>query len=186
MAADIVKPEDKAAVPAQSNLPVAEAPTERKSQNIKFWDYAKNIAIVALVTKGSAIAGYFGERLLPDKLFPKGAVREIVNDAGKKIRPFAGTVAMVTGAAGGFVEGWRRWKKIKTQQLGVQDINTELYKELDPKHLQAEVEQNQRIQDGLQQLTASPAEPVRGVEPRAASFAQAALKDKAAQAELSR
>jgi hypothetical protein len=138
---------------ADATLPKLAPPAQRESKKLGVWDFAKSVLLVIAITKLSAAAGYVAGRFTPNEMLPRRwrhiQVKEVL---GKKYYPLATYAAFVTGSVGGYIEGWRHWRKDKAKQLGVKDIHADIYTELNPQILQAEVEQNQRIQDGIKTI----------------------------------
>jgi hypothetical protein len=171
---DAQKPDSQQDGTKAADLPVIKPPVERKSDKLSFMGYAKSVVLVVVVTKLAALAGYLVGRNIPESSIPKQIAKYFPKEgislvSGKKTRPFAALMAGVGGTAGGIYEAWKRWGKVKGQELTVKDIHADFYQQLDPRQLQAEVEQNQRIQDGLTRL----------VQPRG-SFTQEASKEEPA------
>jgi hypothetical protein len=170
---------------AQDSLPKIAPPAERKSDKLNFWAFVKSTFMVFLVTKVGYWAGYYTGKLAPASIFPKflqklkdikfttplGMLRGVENDGSA----LGLRLGYITGSVAGIVETWRRWRKVKATQLSIQDIHKDIYPILDPNEFKSEIEQNQRIQDGIQTLVSSP----RNIQPRG-SYTEAAMQEAAA------
>lgn len=162
-----------------SGMPETYVPATSRPMQVGFWDYAKYAVkpVAAHVLTGN-ILGYVAAKMAPPaasiKLFSESTLSRmkqlrLVTPEGKW---HVFVVSQITGILGGIYANYILWKRIQGRQVGIKDIREDAIKVLEPGEAEAQLEQNQRIQDGIAQIVA------KGTS---ASHAEAALKDSGGQ-----
>lgn len=62
----------------------------------------------------------------------------------------------LAGAITGIVGTYLHWKRNEKKRLGIKDVHHDIQEAMNPVELASQVEQNQRIQDGLSELLSQP------------------------------
>jgi len=157
----------------EASLPVVPEPVHRRSGEVGIGGFVRDLVKPILVTKLSALSGYVAGRVTPPSVVSslaggskdKLAMLGIVTKEGR-INPV--NTGMLAGVVAGIYEAYHHWKKGEAKRLGVTDIHKDVLSELDPRELQKQTEQNERIQAGMAELA--------GIRPRG-SYTQALARE---------
>lgn len=137
-----------------SNLKGQYVPLEqRESNNLKMWDFVKDVAPIFIIGHLSAAVGYF-----------LGKSYEGKNLSIVKI-PVNRTIgSAVLGTVGGLFGVYQHWKKKEGKQLGVSAISSDLKTVISSEQLEKETKKEQEIIDGIKALQEMPKSPKSYVE----------------------
>jgi hypothetical protein len=149
------KQPDKTDVTA--SVPEVIQPSERASKKLRLMDFIKDTLPPILITGGGYAAGFLAGRFgLKNEWAPKqGISHEIMGFLGvldKEGNWRPGGVGGISAWAVGIYEAYRHWSKSEKQRLGIENIRQDIYNVSPPAELQAQAEQNSRIQDGIQKI----------------------------------
>jgi hypothetical protein len=114
---------------------------ERKSQKITWIPFAWETAKFFIVAKLSAVAG---------TLIGEYALKMPTTKIGRFYRQNQGT--FIGAVLGGTYEMYAHWRKVKSQQLGVKSINSDLLTALDPVQLEKEAAKQAEILEGIAKI----------------------------------
>lgn len=118
---------------------------QRDSQNLKVWDYVKDIAPIVIIGKLSAVAGYF---------LGKSQEAKGLKVAG--IAVTRGSGAYVLGTVGAVFGMFRHWKKKEGKHLGVAAISSDLGTVISAEQLEKETKKQAEIIEGIKTLQEMP------------------------------
>jgi len=159
---------------AEKALPSAQklTPAPRRSGELGVMAFLKNALTPIAIATGCTVAGFVIGRFAPKpflealqrqtislknsvfSLFGSKGVHEVIDEVIKHdfVKNAPHRLAAWGGGIGSVYAGFREWRKGTAKELGVKDIHADLQQAIDPAQLQKEVEQNQRVQDGIRTL----------------------------------
>lgn len=151
--------QDEAAAPAETVMPVPEIrPMKRTSTKLHFTDFIKDSVGPLIMTAVAYVTGHFaGRLLLKDRWIPSGGMKEHLETFRmvKDDHWNPGAAGNIMGWVAGLFAAYKLWGKTERQRLGVENIHQDIYNVSPPAELQSQLEQNTRIQEGIQKILAS-------------------------------
>lgn len=147
--------------PATSTVTQKTAPATSQPVQTSFRDYVKyNVKPIVVHVLSGNILGYIVARMAP----PATSLKMLSESTLSRLKQLhiltpdakwhAAVVAQITGVIGGIYAGYRVWKRNEASRLSIKDIHKDVTNAIDPGEMEAQMEQNQRIQNGIRQIVA--------------------------------